>query len=139
MALDVAILIAAITGTVLTALAIMLQVRWRRPLLHVEFNRFGSEGPGSVVVTAAVRNDGEGTVAYLQPVVLLAGKRFEHSQRRMPLLGHERTATFNFSLPIDGDPADTGLLLEITYGRRGITGKRKRETVQWGADSTLLY
>jgi hypothetical protein len=137
--MTLAILIVSIAGVAIGMLAYLSQLRWRRPLLHVEFNRWGNEGPGSVVVTAAVRNDGEGTITYIQPVVLLAGERFEHTQRRMPLLGHERTATFNFSLPIDGDPAGAGVLLEITYGRRGITGKRKREIVQWGADSSLLY
>jgi hypothetical protein len=137
--MTLAILIVSIAGVAIGILAYASQLRWRRPLLLVEFNRWGNEGPGSVVVTAAVRNDGEGAVAHIQPVVLLDGERFEHSQRPMPLLGHERTATFNFSLPIDGDPADAGVLLEITYGRRGITGKRKHEIVQWGADATMLY
>lgn len=91
-------------------------------------------------MTAAVRNDGEGTVSYVRPVALLSGKRYEHvAGGAMPLLGRERSTEFHWSLPVDGDPAAAGLSLEITYGRRGITGKRKRKTVSWGADSALLY
>jgi hypothetical protein len=96
--MTIAILALSAAGVTIGILAYLSQLRWRRPLLLVEFNRFGGERPGWIRVTAAVRNDGEGTVYYVQPVALLGGKRYEHEAGgAMPLLGREqRTSTGRF-------------------------------------------
>jgi len=71
--LEVAILIAAAAGTLLTALAIWQQNRWRQPLLNLDSTRSASSGPDSSVVSLVIRNDGEAAIPNLRAFAFVDG------------------------------------------------------------------
>jgi hypothetical protein len=134
--MEVAILIAAAVGAALTAVALWLQLRWRHALLSIDFTRYGSTGPGSVV-SLVVSNDGEAPVANLSAVGTLDGAELQPHAHQSETLGRDRSRQFDFTLstiPPSELFEDPGrFVVELEWGRR----MRKRRTVPFNTQVTI--
>jgi hypothetical protein len=118
---------AAVASALIGETVLVLNVRWRRPLLTLSFVGWPEAGPFNL----SVRNDGPRTVRDISAQALLDGEPFTG----VDLLGSwtlpsDKAITGVFEIPIDalGDPPDLSRLsARVSYPRgRGRTSKDVR-------------